>query len=70
MISVSQKRNCNYCKALYSSDFRHRCTLGYKITVLSEFDNSPVEFKPLEPCPKPLTHKQHREIILDKSVLK
>jgi hypothetical protein len=53
-MKISQKKNCNDCKAL---EF-NRCILGYKIT--REWICEPLlsRYRPNEPCPKPKTNKE------------
>ncbi len=51
------KRNCNGCKALLQdSQTSHRCTLGKKIAPSKTLYGLVVAYKPLEGCPKPMTH--------------
>jgi hypothetical protein len=52
VITLSQKRTCSGCRALYQSQYMDRCELGYK------FNGN---FKPLEPCPKPRTNSDFIE---------
>jgi hypothetical protein len=54
------KRTCNGCRAL-SDNF---CLLGYKTVVKKYFDYLPVEYKPLEECPKPKTNDEY--VVADK----
>ena len=48
------KRTCNGCKAL--GMVGDGCGLGYKTEVTRVYSYVPVEWKPLEECPKPLTN--------------
>lgn len=59
----TQKKNCNGCKALYGIGIDQRCLIGYKMTTTQEKHEHYTYERaiPLEPCPKPKTHKEKRE---------
>lgn len=49
------KRNCNYCRAL---EHDGSCSLGYRNETKTVLFGVPVEFKPLDECPKPKTYDE------------
>jgi hypothetical protein len=49
------KRNCNYCRAL---EWDGSCNLRYENEVKTVAYGIPVEYKPLELCPKPTTYNE------------
>lgn len=55
-MKISQKRTCNNCRAMQRLRLRGWCSLGYKT------EGEPWDLKPMEPCPKPLTHREIIEI--------
>jgi hypothetical protein len=52
MIKLNQKRNCNSCKA--SEGFT--CRLGKSVSESRRVYGIIIEYKPNEPCLKPLTN--------------
>jgi len=56
-MKLSQKKNCNGCKAGFyrSQPFQQACDLGYKV------ESKSFEGIPQEPCYKPLTNNKYME---------
>ena len=57
-MKLSQKRNCNGCKAGWNDThpLKHYCTLGFEVK------NGDFEGIPLEPCYKPLTNDKYIKV--------
>ena len=49
---ISQKRTCNNCKA----EVQGLCDLGYDSDIYKVYHGITVSYRPLEPCPKPITN--------------
>lgn len=67
-MKISQKKNCNRCKARVVDI----CKFGYKILRKTKLDPwygfaITTEVRPYEPCPKPLTFEQFDEMLIDDS---
>lgn len=55
MLKISQKKNCNGCRALDGIYLNSSCLLGYKVETFEKNRHFGIyESRPLEPCPKPL----------------
>lgn len=57
---IRLKRNCNGCRASGELEIgNNTCGLGYKTAVKTELWGRPVQWKPLEECPKPKTYNDY-----------
>jgi hypothetical protein len=63
------KRTCNGCKALEDYGYG-RCSLDHKIKSIHhpKYPEVIIGNKPLEECPKPMTHKKAAELFLKKRI--
>jgi hypothetical protein len=54
---IKQRKKCGNCRAYKSGN----CTFGYKVKTIffGGIGGIPIDGKPLEPCPKPLTYESY-----------
>ena len=60
------KRTCDGCRALTQSGPSTFCGLGFRMK--TKLSYAGLEYIPDEPCPKPITHRQHVDFLLWRDV--